>query len=74
MHFVTHKYDKGPVIFRKSVPIEENDTPEILGARVNKVEHEYQAFVTNLVVNEQIKWDGVNSDTLVVPRNYPFLN
>ena len=74
MHFVTHKYDKGPVIFRKLVPIEENDTPEILGARVNKVEHEYQAFVTNLVVNEQIKWDGVNSDTLVVPRNYPFLN
>ena len=74
MHFVTHKYDEGPVIFRKQVTIEENDTPETLGACVNKVEHKYQAFVTNLVVNEQIKWDGMNPDTLVVPRNYPFLN
>lgn len=73
MHFVTHKYDEGPVIFRKTVPIHKDDTPETLRDRVNKVEHEYQAFVTNLVVNGQIKWDGKNPKTLVVPKDYPYL-
>ena len=74
MHFVTEKYDEGPIIFRKPVPIEEIDTPETLAARVNKVEHKYQAFVTDLVVNKQIKWDGKDPKTLVVPKDYPFLN
>lgn len=74
MHFVTTKYDEGPVIFRKSVSIEEDDTPETLQSRANKVEHEYQSFVTDLVVNEQIKWDGKNPETLIVPKDYPFLN
>ena len=27
MHFVTYKYDEGPIILRKQVTMEENDTP-----------------------------------------------
>lgn len=33
-------YDTGPVVARRSVPIEESDTPDSLAARVRVVEHE----------------------------------
>lgn len=63
MHFVTPKYDEGPVFFKYPVIIKEDDTPETLFARVNKVEHGWQSFITNLVVNGEIRWDG-NGDVV----------
>lgn len=60
MHFVTEKYDRGPIFFQMKVKIRENDTPETLAERVNRCEHLYQAEVTNLVVNGFISWDGAN--------------
>jgi len=73
MHFVTEEYDRGPVFFRKPVEILPDDTADTLGTRVNKVEHEYQATITDMVVNRLITWDGVNPQSLVVPDGYPHL-
>ncbi len=67
MHFVTEEYDKGPVFFRYPVLIRPDDDADSLGARVNKIEHAWQSFVTNLVVTGQIRWDGKNTKSLVVP-------
>jgi phosphoribosylglycinamide formyltransferase-1 len=72
MHFVTEKYDDGPVFFRFPVKILDDDTPESLQKRVNAVEHEYQAFITDLVVRNQITWDGKNHGSLKVPMGYKF--
>ena len=58
MHFVTDEYDKGPVFFEYPVPIEPDDTPDTLAARVNQAEHEWQSRITDLVVNGEISWDG----------------
>jgi len=60
MHFVTEKYDLGPIFFQMKVCIKDDDTPETLAQRVNHCEHMYQAEVTNLVVNGFISWDGTN--------------
>ena len=72
MHFVTQggadEYDRGPKFFEYSVAILPDDTAETLAARVNKVEHGWQSWVTNLVVSEQISWDG--SGQVVVPNWY----
>lgn len=68
MHFVTPIYDEGPIFFQLPVKIESDDTPESLGKRVNEKEHEWQPYLTNLVVNEKIKWDGKDKKTLVVPE------
>ncbi len=57
MHFVTEKYDEGPVIFRCSVPIEASDTPETLAKRVNEAEHKWQPIITNKVITGEITWD-----------------
>lgn len=55
MHFVDDRYDTGPVFFVHPVPIEPEDTPETLAARVNRVEHEWQPRVLNLVVQGQVR-------------------
>ena len=40
VHIVTAGCDEGPVILQKSVPVEHNDTSDMLAARVLEVEHE----------------------------------
>jgi len=66
MHFVTEDgYDQGPVFFRHPVPIEPGDTRESLGIRVNAMEHEWQAQVTNEVLAGRIRWDGKDPKSLV---------
>ena len=73
MHFVTDIYDDGPVFFRQPVEVKSGDTAEVLGKRVNEVEHEVQPIVTSLVVNEEISWDGKDANTLKVPEGYKWL-
>ena len=73
MHFVTSRYDEGPVFFRHPVPILENDTLETLGQRVNEAEHKFQPMITDLIVRGEISWDGKNPDSLRVPAGYRFL-
>ena len=34
VHFCTNQYDKGPIIVQRCCPVEENDTPDTLAARV----------------------------------------
>jgi len=70
MHFVDPEYDKGPVFFQYPVVIREDDTTKTIAARVNKIEHGWQSWVTNLVINGQIQLHGNNK--LVVPDWYHF--
>ena len=39
VHFVDEEYDRGPIIAQSIVPIQDDDTPDSLGARVLPVEH-----------------------------------
>lgn len=73
MHFVDEVYDHGPIFFQCTVKINEDDTPDSIGDRVNKQEHRFQSIITNLVVNGLISWDGVNPKSLVVPSGYEII-
>ncbi|PIR40142.1 MAG: hypothetical protein COV33_01460 [Candidatus Zambryskibacteria bacterium CG10_big_fil_rev_8_21_14_0_10_34_34] len=64
MHFVTEKYDEGPLFFSQSVPILPNDTAETLAKRVNEAEHKWQPVITEKVLTGEISWDGKNPKTL----------
>ena len=70
MHFVDEVYDRGPAFFRLNIKVEAGDTPDFLGARVNRWEHRCQPEITNLVAHDLIRWDGVNPGSLVVPDGY----
>jgi len=74
MHFVTEKYDEGPMVFQFPVPIYAGDTAETLAARVNAAEHCWQPYIINLIVNEIISWTGVSGDPVIFPKKtiYPF--
>lgn len=65
MHFVTEGYDEGPAFFRLPVRIDDADTPETLAGRVNALEHQWQPYVTDLVVHGDIRWDGKDPASLV---------
>jgi len=58
MHFVDPAYDRGPILFALPVPIEPDDTPVTLAARLNRAEHEWQPRVLNYVVHGQVRLVG----------------
>jgi phosphoribosylglycinamide formyltransferase 1 len=64
MHFVTEKYDEGPLFFSQSVPILPDDTAETLAKRVNEAEHQWQPVMTGKVLSGEISWDGKNPKSL----------
>jgi len=72
IHFVTEKYDDGPIIFRFPVAINEFDTADDIASRVLENEHGWQPFITNLVLLGLISWDGKNPESLNVPQWYKF--
>lgn len=69
MHFVTKKYDQGPVFFRYPVRIKKDDTALSLQNRVKKFEHRWQSKITNLIVSQKISWDG-KSKKIKAPQWY----
>ena len=58
MHFVAHEYDAGPVCFSTPVPIELDDTPETLQARVQDVEHQVQPIVTDKIMRGELRYES----------------
>lgn len=64
MHFVTEKYDEGPLFFSQPVPILPDDTAETLAKRVNEAEHQWQPLITNKVLQDEISWDGKDPQSL----------
>lgn len=45
VHFANALYDQGPIIAQRAVPIHEDDTREVLEARIHEVEHELYPWV-----------------------------
>lgn len=68
MHFVDEIYDHGPVFFRFPVNIEGCKTPGEVGSLVNECEQAWQKIVTNFVVMGEIRWDGKDPSSLVIPE------
>lgn len=71
MHFVTAKYDAGPIFFSYPVLIGPEYDAARIGLEVNKIEHGWQSYITNLVLEGKIYWDGLNPESLVVPEYVP---
>ncbi len=54
VHFVDEGTDTGPIIFQKSVPVYQDDTPETLQQRVLEVEHELLPRAVKLLAADRI--------------------
>ncbi len=53
IHIVDEIYDNGKILMQKKVPVNSDDTPDTLAARVLKVEHEiYPIALNNLITGK----------------------
>lgn len=58
VHLVDHGIDTGPILAQAPVPVEDDDTPERLHARIQQVEHElYPAALARLLTGN-LKIEG----------------
>lgn len=58
VHFVDCGTDTGPIILQTVVPVEQDDTEEILSARIQKAEHQTFAEAIKLFVEGKIRVEG----------------
>jgi len=58
VHFVDEEYDTGPPILQRCVPVLDNDTPEILAARVLEIEHQIYPEALQLFAEERVRIEG----------------
>ncbi|MDO8561354.1 MAG: formyltransferase family protein [bacterium] len=73
MHFVTDEYDRGPAFFEFRVPLKKGMSSDEIAKAVNAAEHEWQPKITNMVVHREIRWDGKDPESLIVPEGYKYL-
>jgi phosphoribosylglycinamide formyltransferase 1 len=58
VHFVDETLDAGPIITQAVVPIEDNDTPDTLAARILKEEHRIYTEAVNIVLGGRYRIEG----------------
>jgi phosphoribosylglycinamide formyltransferase 1 len=58
VHFVTGELDGGPIVRQSAVPVQDDDTPETLAARILEVEHRIYPEAIGLVLDGGWTIDG----------------
>ncbi|MFN4032142.1 MAG: phosphoribosylglycinamide formyltransferase [Fimbriimonadales bacterium] len=58
VHFVDERYDTGPIILQRCMPIHDDDTPETLAARLLPIEHETYIEAIRLFVQGKLRVAG----------------
>src|SRR5207249_1619072 len=58
VHFVDELYDHGPIILQAVVPVEDDDTPETLAARVLEQEHRLYPEALRLLAEGRLEIQG----------------
>ncbi|WP_197742244.1 phosphoribosylglycinamide formyltransferase [Nitrospira sp. KM1] len=58
VHFVTEGVDEGPIILQAAVPILDDDTPEILAARILEQEHKIYPRAVQLFAEGRLRVEG----------------
>jgi phosphoribosylglycinamide formyltransferase 1 len=50
IHYVNEKYDDGNIIFQATCPVDENETPESLAAKIHQLEYDHFPRIIEKVV------------------------
>lgn len=58
VHFVDNQYDHGPIILQRVVPVQDDDTPDTLAARVFEAECEAYPAALRLLAAGRVRCDG----------------
>jgi len=66
VHLVDEKYDHGPIVLQRAVPVLADDTPATLAARILVQEHQIYAEALQLFAEERVIIDGKR--TIIQPK------
>ncbi|MGA7221850.1 MAG: phosphoribosylglycinamide formyltransferase [Candidatus Acidiferrales bacterium] len=71
VHFVDENLDAGPIVLQACVPIEDQDTPDTLAARILREEHRIYTQAVRIVLEGRYRIEGrrVLLDPQKVPEN-----
>ena len=58
VHFADDEYDHGPIILQGTVPVLDDDTPEVLAARVHEIENQLYPEAIRLWAAGRLKIEG----------------
>ena len=58
VHFVDAEYDQGPIVLQEPVPVQDDDTPETLAARVQALERRLVPEAVRLFAAGRLALDG----------------
>jgi phosphoribosylglycinamide formyltransferase-1 len=58
VHIVDEKYDHGPIVLQKVIPVRDEDTPETLAARILPEEHKLYPEAIQLFAEGNIRIEG----------------
>lgn len=58
VHFVIPETDAGPIVMQGAVAVRDDDTPEILVARILEIEHRIYPEALRLLASDRIRLDG----------------
>ena len=70
VHFVDNRYDHGPIIVQRAVPVVEGDTPEKLAARIFKEECEAYPEAIKLFAEGRLQIRGRRVRILSKPQRF----
>lgn len=54
IHYVNEEYDKGAIIFQKSITVKEKDTPDTVAEKIHHLEYEHFPLVIEKILNGKI--------------------
>ena len=58
VHFVDNRYDHGPILLQRAVPVLDDDTPDSLAARVFAAECEAYPEALRLIAAGRVRIEG----------------
>ena len=58
VHFVDERLDAGPIVLQAAVPVQDDDTEEILAARILVEEHRIYSEAIRIIVSQRWRIDG----------------
>jgi phosphoribosylglycinamide formyltransferase-1 len=61
VHIVTAEPDVGPIVTQGIVPVEDNDTPDSLAAKVLRIEHQIYPQAIALILEDRLIIDGLRT-------------
>ncbi|MAG30707.1 MAG: phosphoribosylglycinamide formyltransferase [Deltaproteobacteria bacterium] len=61
VHFASDGYDEGPILLQAAIPVEDDDTPNSLAARVQALERELVPRAIRLIAEGRVKIEGTRA-------------